>query len=156
MEGLVTFVKYSWPVGLQLPCDIIAHTVGMMSHLRVSKKRRCVVAFHAVDLVRMDVCSLRQCTLKSTGQRRKLHGTSLTHMVAILQEFVEELWTPASETLFHPEAFLCQPCVQNLEKLHKLRDDLRAKQNEIRQLVNCTMGAHGLVLGSVFSGSVRK
>ena len=107
----------------------------------------------------MDVCSLCRCTLKSTGQRRKLHGTSLTHVVAILQEFVGELWTAASETLFHPEAFLCRPCMRNLEKLRKLGSLLRDKEDEIRQLVNRAMDAHGLVLGSAFSsptGSVGR
>ena len=39
------------------------------------------------------------------------------------------------------------PCVWNLEKLRNFRDDLRDKENEneIRQLVNCVMDAHGLV-----------
>ena len=123
-----------------------------MSHLRVSKKGWCVVEFRGV---RMDVCSLCRCTLKSTGQRRKLHGTSLTHVVAIPQEFIGELWTAASETLFHPEAFLCRPCMRNLEKLRKLRDLLRDKDDEIRQLMNRAMDAHGLVLGSAFSSPAR-
>ena len=30
------------------------------------------------------------------------------HMVAILKEFDGKLWTAATESLFHPEAFLCR------------------------------------------------
>ena len=65
-ERLVTFARYSWHLGMQLLHDVIAHT---LSHLRVSK-RRCVVVFCAVDLVRMVGFFHCQCTLKSTGQRR--------------------------------------------------------------------------------------
>ena len=103
----------------------------------------------------MDVCSLCQCSLKSASQRRKLHGGSLKHVVSILQELVGELWIPATETLFHPEAFLCRPCVRNLQKLCKLKEDLRDKEGEIRQLIDRAMDAHGLVQES-FSTPVRK
>ena len=75
--------------------------------------------------------------------------------MSILQELVGELWIPATETLFHPEAFLCRPCVRNLEKLCKLKEDLRDKEGEIRQLIDRPMDAHGLVQES-FSTPVRK
>ena len=103
----------------------------------------------------MDVCSLCQCLLKSARQRRKLHGGSLKHVVSILQELVGELWIPATETLFHTKAFLCQPCMRNLEKLCKLKEDLRDKEGEISQLIDRAMDAHGLVQES-FSTPVRK
>ena len=98
-----------------------------------------------VCVVEMDVCSLCQCSLKSASQRRKLHGGSLKHVVSILQELVGELWIPVTETLFHPEAFLCRLCVRNLEKLCKLKEDLQDKEGEIRQLIDHAMDAHGLV-----------
>ena len=108
-----------------------------------------------VCVVEMDVCSLCHCSLKSASQRRKLHGGSLKHVVSILQELVGELWIPATETLFHPEAFLCRPCVRNLENLCKLKEDLRDKEGEIRQMIDRAMDAHGLVRES-FSTPVRK
>ena len=66
-ERLVTLARYSWHSGMQLLHDVIAHTV---SHVRVLEKGQCVVVCCAVDLVKIDVFSLCQCTLKSTSQRR--------------------------------------------------------------------------------------
>ena len=66
-ERLMNVARYSWHVGMQLLRDVIALT---MSHLCVSKKEWCVVVFCAVDLVRIDFCSLCQCTLKSTSHHR--------------------------------------------------------------------------------------
>ena len=66
----MTFARYLWHVGMQLLCDVIAHTVRKVPFLCVSKKGWCIVVFRAVDLVRMDVCLLCQCMLKSTDQRR--------------------------------------------------------------------------------------
>ncbi len=45
--------------------------------------------------------------------------------------------------------------MRNLEKLCKLKEDLRDKEGEIRQLIDRAMDTHGLVRES-FSAPVRK
>ena len=89
----------------------------------------------------MDVRSLCWCVLKSTSQRRKLHGNSLKHMVTILQEFVGDTRPKLCSIL---KCFSVN-LVRNLEKLRKLKDDLQDEEGEIRQLVDRTMDSHGLV-----------
>lgn len=119
-------------------------------------KRWCVASCIQVGLLGMDVCLLCRCVLKSASQRRKLHGDSMMHVVAVLHELVgEHVWTPATETLFHLEEFLCRPCVRSLEKPRKLKDELQAKESEIRKLLDSAMDEHGLFRWS-FSTPVRK
>ena len=64
-------------------------------------------------------CLLCRSSLERANQRRKLHSDSTKHVLTILWEFVGELETAAIEILFHPEAFLCRPCVRNVEKVQK-------------------------------------
>lgn len=50
----------------------------------------------------------------------------MKHVLTILKELFGECWrVPATETLLHPEEFVYRPCVRNLEKLHKLKDNVR-------------------------------
>ena len=65
-------------------------------------------------------------------------------MLPVLLEFSGALETPATETLSHSKAFLYRPCVRNVEKLQKLRGDLREKETEIRQQIYRLVQAHGL------------
>lgn len=89
------------------------------------------------------MCSLCQSAVKAK-ERRKLHSDSTKHVLPVLLEFSGALETPATETLFHSKAFLCRPCVRNVEKLQKLRGDLREKETEIRQQIDRLVQAHGL------------
>ena len=65
-------------------------------------------------------------------QRRKLHSALLTHVRRILEELLCEL--SKSPTAIAPQfcmkTQLCQPCIKNVERLKKLRKDVREKEKE--------------------------
>ena len=90
----------------------------------------------------VEMCSLCQTTLKQK-ERRKLHSDATKHVLPTLLEFCSTLQTPATETIFDSEAFLCRPCVRSIEKLHKLRADLREKETEIKQKIDRVVEAQG-------------
>lgn len=89
------------------------------------------------------VCCFCRSLLK-TKERRKLHSDSTKHVVPVLLEFAGNLETQATETIFHPQAYLCRPCLRNIEKLQQLRDDLLTKESQIKQQMGRVLEVHGL------------
>ena len=62
-------------------------------------------------------CLLCRSSLERANQHQKLHSDSTKHVLTIFGEVVGELETAIIKIIFHSEAFLCRPCVRNIEKL---------------------------------------
>ena len=104
-----------------------------------------------IPIVQLLICTARMvvvcCLCRSllqTKERRKLHSDSTKHVVPVLLEFAGSHGTQATRTVFHPQACLCRSCLRSIEKLQQLRDDLQAKENQIKQQMGRVLESHGL------------
>ncbi len=76
------------------------------------------------------VCLLCRSSAKPKD-RRKVHSPSTGHIIPVLDEFLSQLRPLSTEIVLAASAFLCRPCVRNVEKLLKLREDVMKKEAEL-------------------------
>ncbi len=83
-------------------------------------------------------------TAVNPKDRRKIRSPSTEHVIPILSEFIGELNPPSTNTILHDGAFLCRPCLRSLEKLRKLRQEVKFKETELRQQMDKVGHVYGL------------
>ena len=100
--------------------NVIYMTSRRVSRGKNSIINQCSRFGEASTMAAVCACLLCRSSLeRAINQRRKLHSDSTKHVLTTFREFVGELETSAIEFIFHPKAFLCRPCVRNIEKVQK-------------------------------------
>lgn len=71
-------------------------------------------------------------TVCSPEQRRKLYGSSTANVISMLTAIVEDLYGVGTiPVLFPGHSSVCRPCWRALEKLAKMKEDLRQMEDKL-------------------------
>ena len=77
-----------------------------------------------------DACLL--CS-KSPVKRRPLHSVSNHHLIPILVELLKEIFNSSvDKTILPPDSWVCPACIRAVERVRKLREDLRKVEGQLR------------------------
>ena len=76
----------------------------------------------------------RKCVAGRQDARRRIDSQSTAHVKSILSEVANRFHSGIVQTLFGDHSLVCRLCFQTAEKLAKLKEEVTAKEAELKRM----------------------
>jgi len=103
-----------------------------------------------MEASRSPSCCLCARLLHKAGERRVLRSPATSHISNAIKHVAAELFPGSVDVLFPSNAYLCKVCVRSVEKLLRLRENLKKEEQDFRARLTSVGEKKGLSASSHF------